>query len=340
MQGVGEVAGMNGLLFIDDEEGIRRSIIRALDNEPYVVFTAENGRVGIDILKKHLSQIRTVISDYRMPHIDGLRTLMAVQRLNPEITRIILTGYASVKTAIEATNEGIDGFLTKPFDNTELIAKIRDISIRKYLRQFVPDQVYQEINHSVGILKPRYHEVSILFADIRGFTRMSRNIEPDTLATYLNDYFFSPMGEIAYQFNGTVDKHIGDSIMVVYGAPLSRPDDPIRAVKSAVAMQVKAREINACIHPPNGFQLKLGIGISSGKVFSGLLGSMRKREYTSIGMAVNVAARLQAAATAGEILITADTLSHLPDNIGADPLPPLQVKGVHKPIQIYRIISK
>jgi adenylate cyclase len=331
---------MNGLLFIDDEEGIRRSIVRALDNEPYEVFTAADGHIGIDILKKHLSRIRTVISDYRMPHIDGLRTLMAVQRLNPEITRIILTGYASVETAIEATNEGIDGFLTKPFDNTELIAKIRDISIRKYLRQFVPEPVYQEINHSAGILKPRYHEVSILFADIRGFTRMSRNIEPDTLATYLNDYFFSPMGEIVHQFNGTVDKHIGDSIMVVYGAPLSRPDDPVRAVKSAVAMQAKVHEINAGIHQLNGFRLKLGIGISTGKVFSGVLGSMRKREYTSIGMAVNIAARLQAAAAAGEILITADTLSRLADTMGAVPLPPLHVKGVRSPIQVYRITSK
>ncbi len=331
---------MNGLLFIDDEEGIRRSIVRALDNEPYEVFTAADGHIGIDILKKHLSRIRTVISDYRMPHIDGLRTLMAVQRLNPEITRIILTGYASVETAIEATNEGIDGFLTKPFDNTELIAKIRDISIRKYLRQFVPEPVYQEINHSAGILKPRYHEVSILFADIRGFTRMSRNIEPETLATYLNDYFFSPMGEIAHHFNGTVDKHIGDSIMVVYGAPLSRPDDPLRAVKSAVAMQAKACEINACIHQHNGFRLKIGIGISTGKVFSGVLGSMRKREYTSIGMAVNIAARLQAVAVAGETLITEDTLSRLSETMGAVALSPLQVKGVRTPIQVYRISSE
>ena len=330
---------MNGLLFIDDEEGIRRSIVRALDKEPYEVFTAADGHIGIDILKKHLSRIRTVISDYRMPHIDGLRTLMAVQRLNPEITRIILTGYASVETAIEATNEGIDGFLTKPFDNTELIAKIRDISIRKYLRQFVPEAVYQEMNHTAGILKPRYHEASILFADIRGFTRMSRNIEPDTLATYLNDYFFSPMGEIAHLFNGTVDKHIGDSIMVVFGAPLSRPDDPTRAVKAAVAMQAKAHEINAQIHKCNGFKLQLGIGISTGKVFSGVLGSMRKREYTSIGMAVNVAARLQAVAAAGEILITADTLSRLGDTQRAIALKPLQVKGVRTPIQIYRINS-
>ena len=114
---------MNGLLFIDDEEGIRRSIVRALDKESYKVFTAVDGNTGIDVLKKNVSHISTVISDFRMPGIDGLQTLMAVYKLNPEITRIILTGYASVETAIEATNQGIDGFLTKPFDNMELRGK-------------------------------------------------------------------------------------------------------------------------------------------------------------------------------------------------------------------------
>ena len=286
---------MHGLLFIDDEEEIRRSIVRALDKDSYQVFTAGDGYSGIDMLKKHVSHISTVISDFRMPGIDGLQTLMAVYKLNPEITRIILTGYASVETAIEATNQGIDGFLTKPFDNNELRAKIHDISVRKYLRQFVPESVFQEINNSAGILEPKYHEVSVLFSDIRGFTRMSRNIPPDMLAHYLNDYFFTPMGEIAHAFNGTVDKHIGDSMMVVYGAPISREDDPAMAVKSAVAMQVRAREINAGLNKKNGFQLRLGIGISTGKVFSGVLGSVRKKEFTSIGMAVNIAARLQGA---------------------------------------------
>jgi len=328
---------MNGLLFIDDEEGIRRSIVRALDREAYQVFTAGDGNNGIDMLKKHLSHISTVISDYRMPGINGLQTLMAVNKLNPEIIRIILTGYASVETAIEATNQGIDGFLTKPFDNKELRAKIHEISVRKYLRQFVPEPVFREMNNSAGILKPRYHEVSILFSDIRGFTRMSRDIQPEMLAHYLNDYFFTPMGEIAHTFNGTVDKHIGDSMMVVYGAPISRGDDPTMAVRSAVAMQAKAQEINAIISKKNDFRLRLGIGISTGKVFSGVLGSVRKREFTSIGMAVNIAARLQGIAREGEVLITEDTLARLPDSITIRPLHPVPVKGVDKPIKIYSV---
>ncbi len=328
---------MTGLLFIDDEEGIRRSIVRALEKESYEVFTAGDGNSGIDMLKRHVSRISTVISDFRMPGIDGLQTLMAVYKLNPEITRIILTGYASVETAIEATNQGIDGFLTKPFDNMELRAKIHDISVRKYLRQFVPESVFQEMNNSAGILKPRYHEVSILFSDIRGFTRMSRDIPPEMLAHYLNDYFFTPMGEIAHSFHGTVDKHIGDSMMVVYGVPISGEDDPVMAVRSAVAMQAKAREINEGLSQKNGFRLRLGIGISTGKVFSGVLGSVRKKEFTSIGMAVNIAARLQGLAREGEVLITEDTLVRLPDKILVRPLDHVPVKGVDKPIRIYRV---
>jgi adenylate cyclase len=290
------------------------------------------------MLKKHVSRISTVISDFRMPGIDGLQTLMAVYKLNPEITRIILTGYASVETAIEATNQGIDGFLTKPFDNMELRAKIHDISVRKYLRQFVPEPVFQEMNNSAGILKPKYHEVSILFSDIRGFTRMSRDIPPEMLAHYLNDYFFTPMGEIAHGFHGIVDKHIGDSMMVVYGVPMSREDNPVMAVRSAVAMQAKGREINEGLEHENGFRLRLGIGISTGNVFSGVLGSVRKKEFTSIGMAVNIAARLQGLAREGEILITEDTLVRLPDEIVVRALDPVPVKGVDKPIKIYRVV--
>ena len=181
---------MNGLLFIDDEEGVRRSIVRALKREPYNVHTAENGEAGIEFFKHHLAKISTVISDYKMPGIDGLETLTAIGAINPESTRIILTGYATMEAAIMATNEGVDGFLTKPFDNAELRAKIREISIRKHLKRFVSEQVYQEIENSPIALDPTFHEVSILFSDIRGFTQMSQEVSPEALASFLNDDYF------------------------------------------------------------------------------------------------------------------------------------------------------
>jgi class 3 adenylate cyclase len=328
---------MNGLLLIDDEEGIRRSLMRALEREPYQVYAASDGAKGIHLVKENLHHIHTVISDFRMPGLDGLETLREIGRLNPEITRIILTGYATMEAAIQSTNLGIDGFLTKPFDNMELRAKIHEISVRKRLKQFVPEQVYQEIEHSSGILKPKHHKVTILFSDIRGFTRMSKGSSPESLVKFLNEYFFTPMGEIAYAHHGAVDKHIGDSMMVVYGVPLHQANDALMAVRSAIAMQETAKKLHHELVRSNGFRLRMGIGISTGTVYSGILGSLRKKEYTSIGMAVNMAAKLQAAAREGEILVTRETLDHLPDEICTQQLEPLCVKGIDDPVAVYRV---
>ncbi|MFC1516115.1 adenylate/guanylate cyclase domain-containing protein [Thermodesulfobacteriota bacterium] len=330
---------MMELLFIDDEEGVRRSVVRALRREPYKTHTAMNGKEGISFFKQNISHISTVISDYKMPGLDGLETLSMIGSMNPEITRIILTGYATMEAAIQATNEGIDGFLTKPFDNLELRAQIREIFIRKRLKQFVPEQIYQEIKNSPAALKPTYHEASILFSDIRGFTRMSQEVSPEAIADLLNDYYFSPLGEIVYRFNGTVDKHIGDSIMVVFGSPIPHGDDAVSAVNSAMAMQKKASEIDKTLKSKNGLSLKIGIGISTGRVFSGILGSMRIKEFTSIGMPVNIAARLQSMAKGGEILISERTFEKLPDTIDAEMLPPVKVKGIDNPISAYRVKS-
>jgi class 3 adenylate cyclase len=333
---------MNGLLFIDDEEGVRRSLLRALKRELYPTYVVENGEKGIEFLKNNISSIATVISDYKMPGLNGLETLTVIGSINPEITRIILTGYATMEAAIHATNEGIDGFLTKPFDNVELRAKIREISVRKHLRQFVPEQVYREMENSAGLLESRFHEVSVLFCDIRGFTSLSQEASPQVIASFLNNQFFTPMGEIAYEFNGIVDKHIGDSMMVVFSSPDGNYSDTTNAVRSAVAMQKKAQQINDELQHQNGLRLDIGIGISTGKVFSGVLGSLRRKEFTSIGMAVNVAARLENLAGKGEILISESTFeklssTKLSDEIKLLALPPATIKGLEEPMTIYTI---
>ena len=333
---------MNGLLFIDDEEGVRRSLLRALKRELYPTYVVENGEKGIEFLKNNISSIATVISDYKMPGLNGLETLTVIGSINPEITRIILTGYATMEAAIHATNEGIDGFLTKPFDNVELRAKIREISVRKHLRQFVPEQVYREMENSAGLLESRFHEVSVLFCDIRGFTSLSQEASPQVIASFLNNQFFTPMGEIAYEFNGIVDKHIGDSMMVVFSSPDGNYSDTTNAVRSAVAMQKKAQQINDELQHQNGLRLDIGIGISTGNVFSGVLGSLRRKEFTSIGMAVNVAARLENLAGKGEILISESTFeklssTKLSDEIELLALPPATIKGLEEPMTIYTV---
>ncbi len=328
---------MNGMLFIDDEEGIRRSITRALRHEEYNILLAKDGDEGIELFAKHMPEIDIVISDYKMPGRDGMKTLCQIAKMNPEITRILLTGYATLESAIRATNEGIDGFLTKPFDNMELRLKIREIALKKRLQQFVPIEIYEAIKNIRNPLQPKKQQATILFTDIRGFTSISQNIPPDTLAQYLNEHYFSPLGEIAFKYNGTVDKHIGDSIMIIYGAPVTRNDDPVHAVEAAIAMQKAIQEHNAKLAFGTGIELNMGIGICTGEVVTGIFGSLRKKEYTAIGTPVNIASRLEKLAGNKEILISESTYQEIKGSIPVELMDPISIKGIEDPITIYKV---
>ena len=203
---------MEGLLFIDDEEGVRRSVARALKREPYDIFTVEDGRKEVSFVRENPARVCIVISDYKMPHMDGLETPTAIGAMNPEITRIIL---------------------------------------------------------------------------------------------------------------------IGDSIMVMFGA--------LRAVQAAVSMQNETAAVDRGLAANGRLRMRIGIGVASGRVFSGVLGSLRKKEYTCIGTAVNVAARLTAMAAPGQILISPGTYRKVAADIAADPMPEMVVKGIHSPMTVYRV---
>ncbi len=332
---------MTGLLFIDDEEGVRRSITRALKQEPYTIYTAENGEAGIRLVEQYLSAITIAVSDYKMPGMNGLEALARIVTINPEIVRILLTGYATMETAIRATNEGVDGFLTKPFDNLSLRKKIREVLIGKRLRQFVSDQVYQEIRNDPTIMEPRRQKATILFTDIRGFTQMSHKVPPEETAAFLNDHYFTPLGEIAYRYNGTVDKHIGDSMMVIYGSPISYEDDIPRAIDTAIEMQRASLSINQELHHGNGFRLNVGIGICTGEVVTGVFGSLRKKEYTAFGTPVNIASRLEKLAKKHEILVSETTYREVSDRFLAEKVTsPVVIEGFVDPVDVYRILGR
>ena len=332
---------MTGLLLIDDEEGVRRSLKRALQKESYEVFAAPDGRTAVALAREHLTEIGIVISDYKMPGPDGLETLAVIGRLNPEVTRILLTGYATMEAAIRATNEGLDGFLTKPFDNVELRNRIHDIVVNKRLRQFVSHQVYEEVRNDPVAVAPKKREVTILFCDIRGFTKMSCSVSPEQISQFLNADYFVPLGEIAHRFDGTVDKHIGDSMMITFGSPVSHADDAVRAVQTALEMQKATLSIDKTLAADkgrNGLRLHVGIGICTGDVVTGVFGSLRKREYTAFGSAVNMAARLEKMAAGGEILTNERTLQAAGERVLAEALhPAIAVRGFEEAITVYRV---
>lgn len=333
---------MTELLFIDDEEGVRRSVKRALENERYVIHVAGSGQDGLRLICEADTQVEVVVSDYKMPGMNGIETLSKIAAIIPGVTRILLTGYATLQSAIEATNEGLDGFLTKPFDNVELRNRIREILVRKRLGQFICPSIYEKIKADPSAIAPRKHLATILFTDIRDFSRMARQIAPEQIAELLNVHYFSPLGEIAHQYKGTVDKHIGDSIMVTYGCLSSQEDDVHRAVACALEMQRCCNDIDKWLSTKLGLSLKVGIGVATGEVVSGVFGSLRKREFTAFGLPVIVAARLEKIAKDGEVLISETTYQKVGHCFTCEKIAKeVEVRGVsERPVAVYRVLGQ
>jgi len=178
--------------------------------------------------------------------------------------------------------------------------------------------------------------VTVLFSDIRGFTAMAESMGPAAIATLLSEYF-TEMVEVIFEHGGTLDKFIGDAIMALWGAPIARSDDPSRALTAAVTMQRAITELNQRWAREGRPEIRVGIGINHGEVFAGNIGSHRRLEYTVIGDAVNVAARLCARAGPGEILVSDALLEAVGRPVDCELLPSMGLKGKAREVQVYRV---
>ena len=153
------------------------------------------------------------------------------------------------------------------------------------------------------------------------------------------------MTEEVFKNEGTLDKYMGDCIMALYGAPLSKDDDALRAVKTAVGMKRKLKELKEHWKESGRKfagdieRFDNGIGINTGDVIAGNIGSNKRMEYTVIGDAVNLASRIQGLTTKGQIMVSESTYALVKDRVSAKPLPPVAVKGKEKPVQIYEILD-
>jgi adenylate cyclase len=179
-------------------------------------------------------------------------------------------------------------------------------------------------------------ECTVFNSDIRGFTRMSDGAAPQPLVDMLNEYF-ELMVETLFKFEGTLDKFMGDGIMALWGAPVVTKDDAVRAVECAVEQMEVLRAFNTRRRQQNAPALEIGIGIHTGPVVAGYIGSSKALSYTVIGDTANTSARLCGAAGAGEILVSASTLAQLGARFDYQELPPLQLKGKEKPFRCFAI---
>ena len=208
---------------------------------------------------------------------------------------------------------------------------------RSALERFLSPEVAEMVVANPDIrLGGVNQQVSVLFADIRGFTPMSENMEPERVVEILNEYF-TRVTDVIFDYGGTLDKYIGDAVMAVFGAPISKGNDAANAVNSAIHIQRLLIELNRDAAARRWPRLQVGIGVNTGIVTAGNIGSPRRLDYTVVGDAVNTASRLMSNAAPGQILISRSTQELLQGTFDLAQLPPLTVKGRSEPVQIFSV---
>lgn len=212
--------------------------------------------------------------------------------------------------------------------------------LSRYFSEAVIDSIVQGAA-TTGIVD-RGRTVTILFTDIRGFTSMMEKLRPADAVEMLNDYFTEIVDELLAE-EGTLDKYTGDGIMAFWGAPKEQPDHALRAIRAALRMQARMPALlerwqaEGRSFAEVAATLGTGIGIHTGEAVVGNIGSPKRMEYTAIGDAVNLSARVQSVAEGGEVLVTAETLALVEGRIDAEPLPAVSLKGKSQAVKVFRV---
>ncbi|KPK73907.1 hypothetical protein AMJ87_00225 [candidate division WOR_3 bacterium SM23_60] len=229
--------------------------------------------------------------------------------------------------------------------NAQLYAKVQEEErIRDRLQRFFSPNVIGRImsDEKMVSLGGENRTATILFSDIRGYTSLTERIHALTSVEILND-FLSSMSEEVFLQEGTLDKYIGDCVMAIFGAPVTHDDDAIRAIKAALGMKKRVAQLKDQwrdkLDVSTRALFEIGIGIHTGEVIAGNIGSLKRMEYTVVGTAVNLASRLENAAKPGQILISRSTYACTREFIEVKKLPPVELKNISRPVEVYEVIG-
>lgn len=260
-----------------------------------------------------------------------------VRPVNALVAGVRAIGRGNLDQKIELTRTDELGLLTSSFN--EMAASLREKEfIKSTFERYVSGPLARDIlsNRESIKLGGEEKEVTVLFTDIRGFTALAEQLPPAKMLELLNNYF-ERMIRVIIRHEGMVDKFMGDSVMALFGAPLSLGDDPLRAVRCALEMQQELEKLNREHLARGELPFEMGIGINTGPVVAGNIGSSIRMEYTVIGDNVNIAARLQGIARSGEILMSEQTRNQVGKRVKARAMEQVMLKGKNIPIGVYRV---
>jgi class 3 adenylate cyclase len=338
-------------ILIVDDDWLNRDLLKAyLNSSGAEVVTASNGEQALERALGDPPDL--ILADIQMPKMDGL-TLCRELKTTPKtrfVPVVIVTALDSEDEKLKAIEVGADDFVSKPYNAVVLLTRVRsllrikqlhdevesrNLLLRQVLNRYVAEDVAEVI-----LTDPERHlklggemrKVTVLFADIRGFTRYTELHSAADVIASLNT-IFQALSQVVFDYRGTFDKYLGDGLMTFFGAPVAEADDAQRAVDSAIEMQRRFAQLRE--ERIEDFEdLGLGIGLHSGEAVVGNIGSEAVMDYTVVGDVVNIAKRLQEEASSGQILMS-DATHDLVVVEDAKPLEGIELSGRRGAVTTY-----
>ena len=354
------------ILVVDDNEINRDLLSRYLERQGHTVQVAHNGRQALEMIATGAFDL--VLLDIMMPELNGYQVLQHLKHSETwrDLPVIMISALDEIDSAVRCIELGAEDYLRKPFNPVLLRARVqaclekkrlRDLKVEqqrqlhelntalelrnRFIREtfgsYLSDEIVDTILKKGGLkIAGEKRRATILMADLRGFTSLSERLPAEDVVAMINIYL-ETMTEIIQKYQGTIDEFIGDGILVIFGAPILRPDDPRRAVACAVEMQLAMTSVNERNRQAGYPEVALGIGINTGEVVMGNIGSKKRIKYAVVGRAVNLTARIESYTVGGQIFISESTLYECGDICRIDTAMQVMPKGVKKPLTIHEV---
>lgn len=348
------------ILVVDDNEMNRDLLSRRLTKKGFEVALAESGEAALAWLEANACDL--VLLDIMMPGMSGMDVLDRLRETRnvSELPVIMATAKGEQADIVDALRRGANDYVTKPLEFPVVLARVqtqlelktandrirtlaaeverRNVFIRSVFGRYLTDEVAETLLESPEALAMggERREVSILLADLRGFTSFSAHRDPQDVMRVVNN-FLSKMTDVIIAHGGTIDEFIGDAILALFGAPRPLQDHAQRAVACAAAMQQAMDEVNR-ENIANGLpEVAIGIGINTGEVVVGNIGSERRAKYGVVGHNVNMAARIEAYTEGGQILISENSRNACGPGLQVNREIRVLPKGFDREIAIYDV---
>jgi len=347
---------MAKILVVDDETDlellVKQKFRRKIRENIYEFIFAHNGEEALEKVKEH-TDLDIILSDINMPVMDGLTLLSRLPDANPMIKAVVVSAYGDMQNIRTAMNRGAFDFVVKPVDfedldltmeKTILHVKqlqetIKAIKENNILKMYVDENVLNFMTHKEfegSLLKNEILEATVMFVDVCGFTAITEQAPANEVVKLLNGLFDQIVKEVIAQ-GGHVDKFMGDAVMAVFRGNYHLD----RAIDSALAIKEHISSAEEIMVGDNAYKPQVSIGINSGEMISGNIGSasLKRLDYTVIGDVVNLSQRLQSAAKAGQIVITEEIYQQAQVSFKCEKIGEVTLKNKAKPVTIYEVLE-